>query len=64
MQCKSIERCQGYLSTIDGAGRINKVNVNINCQSKFFTWLKQQNYYEVHEGEVESQNYVDEEGML
>jgi len=31
----------------------------INVSQKFFlTWLEQQNYYDVHEGAVESQNYV------
>ena len=32
--------------------------VNVSVNQKFLTWLEYQNYYEVHEGAVEPQNYV------
>jgi len=34
------------------------VNVKLTSVKSFLTWLEQQNYYDVHEGAVESQNYV------
>jgi len=40
--------------------------INVSVNQTFLTWLEQQNYYEVHEGAVESQSYekTEEKGML
>jgi len=37
---------------------VKLVTFRVNVNQKFLTWVEQQNYYEVHEGAVESQNYV------
>jgi len=33
------------------------VCLSVNVNQQHLTWLEQQNYYEVHEGASESQNY-------